>query len=724
MYNASYGYFYLGKEMLTHQIKTLRQADELMRDNMLVKHYAGSLAYGTNLPTSDVDFRGVFCADPVNIRTPFFPVRECEDVNEEDTKLYELSHFMKLCVDCNPNIIETLWCSPEDIIYNTPAYEMLRQNRHKLLSSKIAFTTSGYAISQLKRILSHEKWISNPQPEEAPKPKDFVSMIQYFGKDKMLKFDISEWNDGHRLVPYGNNVYGVYYEHGRQLFDKFGKLNTTYEGDRSEFESKTPIMIIKFNKNVYNEFKDKHTNYWNWKKNRNAVRAKLEEEHGYDCYSSDTEFLTDTGWKLFDDINDCDLLASFNKESHVIEYQKPLERFDGTFNGNMYNLIGQHTDSFITPNHNMFIREYSRKNSKYNSDWGLVKCVNLPDSFDILNVVSPKINRMFNPGYNPAIEKEMHILDYLRVMGWFVSDGTLSFRDGKVRGLSISQSKPQSSLTQTLNKQRNFGKINCKEYIYKATGISNYPEHVWHFNKSIAQFIYNDCGHGSKHKRLPNWIFNGTKREMTTLLTALLQGDGTKRKHDNSGYVYYTSNSLLADDVQRLAFLSGYETSKWGPYEYDKENSRFGNVPMYQVHIQTKPKLYKRLQRNRSIKKVPVKEMRIVCFMVKNKTLVTRRNGKIGLHGNCKHAMHLVRLLRMGVEALRDEEIIVKRPDAEELLAIRAGAWSYDELIKYAEDMDKQVREVWYKKTKLPKYPDLKFAASLLMDVQDSIWNE
>lgn len=88
-----------------------------------------------------------------------------------------------------------------------------------------------------------------------------------------------------------------------------------------------------------------------------------------------------------------------------------------------------------------------------------------------------------------------------------------------------------------------------------------------------------------------------------------------------------------------------------------------------------------------------------------------------------KHAMHLVRLMRMGIEALRDEEIIVKRPDALELLEIRGGAWTYEEIVAYAEKMDKEVREVWYKKTNLPKKPDLKFAASLLMDVQDLVWN-
>lgn len=51
-------------------------------------------------------------------------------------------------------------------------------------------------------------------------------------------------------------------------------------------------------------------------------------------------------------------------------------------------------------------------------------------------------------------------------------------------------------------------------------------------------------------------------------------------------------------------------------------------------------------------------------------------------HGyDTKHAMHLVRLMRMGIEALRSGELHVRRPDADELAAIRDGALSFDELL-------------------------------------------
>jgi hypothetical protein len=54
-------------------------------------------------------------------------------------------------------------------------------------------------------------------------------------------------------------------------------------------------------------------------------------------------------------------------------------------------------------------------------------------------------------------------------------------------------------------------------------------------------------------------------------------------------------------------------------------------------------------------------------------------------HGyDTKHAMHLIRLMRMGVEVLESGELLVRRPDAAELNAIRDGAMSFDELLSAA----------------------------------------
>lgn len=255
--------------------------NQIVTANKICKVVAGSRAYGTDTPESDYDFRGIFCANPINIRTPFFPVKEKSDETEEDTKYFEVANFLNLYTSCNPNIVELLWVDEADVIETSSAYEYLRSHRRDLLSKKAAFTFSGYAMSQMKRIKGHNKWINNPQPVNPPAQSDYLSLVQNFTEDKIFKLNFSEYNDDHRLIHYGQNIYGLVAEKGYQVYDQDGILNTNSEhvdiADR-----KHPLFIVKFNKEEYKVDKERHSNYWEWKSNRNQARSSLEEEHGYD----------------------------------------------------------------------------------------------------------------------------------------------------------------------------------------------------------------------------------------------------------------------------------------------------------------------------------------------------------------------------------------------------------------------------------------------------------
>lgn len=70
-----------------------------------------------------------------------------------------------------------------------------------------------------------------------------------------------------------------------------------------------------------------------------------------------------------------------------------------------------------------------------------------------------------------------------------------------------------------------------------------------------------------------------------------------------------------------------------------------------------------------------------------------------------KHASHLVRLMRMGLEILTDHKVVVKRPDREEILAVKNGAWSYEKVMEFAKDTQVKMDEA-YKTTTLPKSVD------------------
>lgn len=81
-----------------------------------------------------------------------------------------------------------------------------------------------------------------------------------------------------------------------------------------------------------------------------------------------------------------------------------------------------------------------------------------------------------------------------------------------------------------------------------------------------------------------------------------------------------------------------------------------------------------------------------------------------------KHGMQLVRLLRMGHEILEQGIVQVKRPDAKELLEIRNGSWSYEQIEAFAEEEEKVFDEL-YKNSPLPKKPDFAEAEKLLVEI-------
>lgn len=91
-------------------------------------------------------------------------------------------------------------------------------------------------------------------------------------------------------------------------------------------------------------------------------------------------------------------------------------------------------------------------------------------------------------------------------------------------------------------------------------------------------------------------------------------------------------------------------------------------------------------------------------------------------HYDPKNAAHLVRLLKMAEEILSTGEVIVKRPDAEELKEIRNGAWSYDKIIAWSEEKEERMEELYNSCTILPHKPDYQKIDALCVElIEESI---
>jgi len=157
---------------------------------------AGSHSYGMATEKSDIDIRG-WCIPPKKYwlsyhkrfeqHDPTWELNECpwkEAIQAYagsqqftipnlpiDAGVYNISKFMKLAADCNPNIIELLFVDNEDVLVCAPEAVILREARHEFLSSKCKYTFGGYAYAQLKRINAHRRWLLSPPDEHASKPE-------------------------------------------------------------------------------------------------------------------------------------------------------------------------------------------------------------------------------------------------------------------------------------------------------------------------------------------------------------------------------------------------------------------------------------------------------------------------------------------------------------------------------------------------------------------------
>ncbi len=133
-------------------------------DNKILEIRVGSHLYGTNTPSSDLDYAGVF----LPIKELVFGFQKVEEVdlsikdkteagkntpNAVDRKLYEFRKFVKLAMENNPNIIEQLFVNAPNIVYINDAGRALLGERHKFPHLGLVQKFKGYAFSQKHKMV-------------------------------------------------------------------------------------------------------------------------------------------------------------------------------------------------------------------------------------------------------------------------------------------------------------------------------------------------------------------------------------------------------------------------------------------------------------------------------------------------------------------------------------------------------------------------------------------
>ncbi|MEW6280833.1 MAG: nucleotidyltransferase domain-containing protein [Candidatus Eremiobacterota bacterium] len=253
----------------------------------LARH--GSHAYGTARDGSDLDLRG-FCVPPRAYLMGFARrFEQAEQRGNPDVVVFSLPKFMQLSVECNPNALEVLFVDPSDRLILTPLGKRILEHRESFLSRKARYTFVGYAMSQLKRIETHRRWLLQP-PTHQPQREEFdlpprtvIPADQLAAAESMIRRKVDAWQ---------LDLTGL--EEAQKL-----QLEEHLVGCLSELHAASTLermdaagRILGFSENFlrlldrerrYSQALKEWQQYRSWVDTRNPDRAALEARYGYDC---------------------------------------------------------------------------------------------------------------------------------------------------------------------------------------------------------------------------------------------------------------------------------------------------------------------------------------------------------------------------------------------------------------------------------------------------------
>jgi len=288
------------------------------RNLILYEVISGSIAYGTNLPSSDEDRRYVYIL-PIDY---ILSGNIVEQVNDDTNDLvgYEIGRFLELLGSNNPNVLELI-NTPEDcIIYKDPVFDLILNDKEIFITKICAKSFGGYAKQQISKAKGQNKK-QNWEKDKVTRKEvlDFVYVIED-GKSIPWKvwnedFNYEEKFIGVVNVPNARDIYAVYFDEvanmcfsesvpenvresakylrkESELTMGFGYKGLVRSGEgisptesnqlrlSSVPKGEVPICIITYNKDSYTQHCNDYKSYQTWLEKRNESRWVDVKSHG------------------------------------------------------------------------------------------------------------------------------------------------------------------------------------------------------------------------------------------------------------------------------------------------------------------------------------------------------------------------------------------------------------------------------------------------------------
>lgn len=247
----------------------------------------GSMAYGTNTPTSDIDMKGVFVAPREYHLGYLHRIEQVDKGWSADVTSFELKRLFQLTVDANPNMIELLYIDQRDWLYALPAWGEVVDVRDKILNRNAKHRFCGYAMAQLKRMETHQRWLRNP-PTHKPTRAEYglpdnsqIPKEQREAYEAVMQKVVEEWQVDFACLDEPTRI-DLMNKLAASLADMKLAADDQYVAAGNKIGLDGQAMEYLKSERAYRAALSEWTKYQTWKAERNEARAALEAKYGYD----------------------------------------------------------------------------------------------------------------------------------------------------------------------------------------------------------------------------------------------------------------------------------------------------------------------------------------------------------------------------------------------------------------------------------------------------------
>jgi DNA modification methylase len=345
------------------------------------------------------------------------------------------------------------------------------------------------------------------------------------------------------------------------------------------------------------------------------------------CVDSETECLTDNGWKKYNELKIGDKIASFNIDKNYLEWEVVNDITIYQHNDVAIKVDGRSINMLLSENHTSVINKYYKSKNKPEYRKVIASDLNKKDVIPCSSIWNPKDN--FN---NKRMNKDLASL-----LGWFLSEGHYIREkyNGKIYSIGITQSETKNpdkvmKIENVLNKLKAYYRkdIRTRKHTYNKDISSTVV--TFYISKKIKDKILKLT---KIDKKIPENILLWSKKSLAAFFWAMVEGDGRRRKNSKSFSFVQHKDKICLDIMQAIGLRLGYDSNVFYKNNYVEFTFR-------------KHKCLRNAKKS-LIQKVKYDGIMWCPFVNKNNTFVARRQGKVFITGNCFPVEIPYRLIKM-----------------------------------------------------------------------------